>query len=189
MADTTKFPLVPVNDIVTRTGVQCPRIGTECDPLRVFQSADKAFCKLDEDSNTVLNIANIPVGCDQKTNTGKCPVDACDRKYITVPDSDFPNEPQFCQCCPKIGFECDSGYNNEFCDPETKTILYDKIPSSCEQQKSTNACNFEFFFKSSTGSCCPIEGRECIKEFGGFFCNEDGTFKKEAFAAAKCDVP
>jgi hypothetical protein len=34
MTDTTRFPLLPVNDIVTRTGVQCPRVGTECDTTR-----------------------------------------------------------------------------------------------------------------------------------------------------------
>jgi hypothetical protein len=94
MAETIKFPLVPLNNIVTRTGVQCPRIGTECDSSRVFQSPNDAFCKVDADFNTVLNVDNIPVGCDQKTtNTGVCPVDACERSEITVPDKDFPTEP------------------------------------------------------------------------------------------------
>jgi hypothetical protein len=78
---------------VTRTGVQCPRIGAECDSTRVFNPTTDAFCTVDADSNTVLNIAKIPDGCDQKTsNTGVCPVDACDRKYITVPDKDFPTK-------------------------------------------------------------------------------------------------
>jgi hypothetical protein len=88
IADTTRFPQVPVIDIVTRTGVQCPRIGAECDSTRPAN----AFCKLDTESNTVLDLTKIPAGCDQKTtNTGVCPVDACDRKYITVPDKDFPS--------------------------------------------------------------------------------------------------
>lgn len=59
----------------------------------------------------------------------------------------------------------------------------------CPQRLTDNACNYQFFYKNSFNKCCPKDNLVCSRSFDGFFCNVDGTFKKEAFQATGCDVP
>jgi hypothetical protein len=67
--------------------------------------------------------------------------------------------------------------------------LYDQIPSGCPQHEKANSCNTEFFVKNTKGSCCPIEGKDCVPELKNRFCNFDGSFNKQAYTDAKCDLP
>ena len=59
----------------------------------------------------------------------------------------------------------------------------------CPQRSTDNACNYQFFYKNSFNKCCPKDDQVCSNNFEGFFCNADGTFKKDAFTATGCDVP
>jgi len=172
-----------------RDGTSCPLVGTECDAKRPAGQAN--YCASDYSIYTgeikKLQPGNIPASCPQKKEAGVCDINACEQNYITIVDPQYPTDASQCQCCPVINKECNDVYNGRFC--QDGKILYDNIPSGCPQHDPSQSCNVEFFDKTSTGSCCPKEGMDCVPEFKNFFCDFDGGFNKNNYVNTKCSVP